>query len=90
MLASCPAPAAAGSLVYVYLCFDPPQINKAELDGSRAASETVRVVGRTVWLFAPDGVGRSKLAAKIEKLTGVQVTALNLNTLRKMVEMLDS
>ncbi len=89
VLASCPAPAAAGNLVYAYLCFDPPQMNKAELDGLQAASETVRVVGRTVWLVAPDGVGRSKLAAKMEKLTGVQVTARNLNTLRKMVEMLD-
>jgi len=36
----------------------------------------------------PDGVGRSKLAAKVEKLLAVPVTARNWNTVSKLKQML--
>ena len=41
-------------------------------------------------MHAPDGVGRSVLFAKLEQvLCGTDFTARNLNTVRKLVEMLD-
>jgi uncharacterized protein (DUF1697 family) len=39
------------------------------------------------YLHAPDGIGRSKLAAHAEKLLGVPVTARNWRTVRKVMEM---
>jgi uncharacterized protein (DUF1697 family) len=87
VLAGCPCAAEKGNLAHAYLCFAPPQLDKAAIAVLREPSETVTVVGRTVWLHAPDGVGRSKLAAKLERLIGVEATARNLNTVRKMVEM---
>ena len=39
------------------------------------------------YLHAPDGIGRSKLAANIEKLLGVPTTARNWRTVRKVMEM---
>lgn len=39
------------------------------------------------YLHAPDGVGRSKLAANAEKLLGVPTTARNWRTVRKVLEM---
>jgi len=38
-------------------------------------------------LSAPDGIGRSKLAASVEKLLGVPATARNLRTASKLCEM---
>jgi uncharacterized protein (DUF1697 family) len=88
VLAECPCPDEKGNLAHAYLCYDNPKIDHASVEALRVASENVTVVGRTVWLHAPDGVGRSKLAAKMEKLIGVEATARNLNTVKKMVEML--
>lgn len=90
ILASCPCPGAKGNLAHAYLCYGPPLLDQSGIDALRAASETVAVVDNTVWLHAPDGIGRSKLAAKMEKLIGVEATARNLNTMRKIVEMLDA
>jgi uncharacterized protein (DUF1697 family) len=39
------------------------------------------------YLHAPEGIGRSKLAANVEKLLGVPVTARNWRTGRKIMEM---
>ena len=89
VLASCPCPDEKGNLAHAYLCYADPMLDQVGVDQLRVASETVTVAGRTVWLHAPDGIGRSKLAAKMEKLIGVEATARNLNTVRKMVEMLD-
>jgi uncharacterized protein (DUF1697 family) len=41
------------------------------------------------YLHAPDGVGRSKLAANAERLLGVPATARNWRTVRKVMEMAD-
>jgi len=39
------------------------------------------------YLFAPDGIGRSKLAAKVESCLGVPATARNYNTVMKVLSM---
>ncbi len=41
------------------------------------------------YLHAPDGIGRSRLAANIEKLLGVPTTARNWRTVRKVMDMAD-
>jgi uncharacterized protein (DUF1697 family) len=42
------------------------------------------------YLHAPEGIGRSKLAAKAEKLLGVSATARNWRTVCKIMEMAQS
>jgi uncharacterized protein (DUF1697 family) len=41
------------------------------------------------FLHAPDGIGRSRLAANAERLLGVPATARNWRTVRKVMEMAD-
>jgi uncharacterized protein (DUF1697 family) len=52
----------------------------------RACSTTERweLVGSALYLHAPDGIARSKLAAGVERWLGVPVTARNWNTLEKL------
>ena len=85
--ATCPFPDAKGKHVLAYLCFDAPTLDRAAIAGVQTASEHLQVVGRTVWLHAPDGIGRSRLVAQIERYIGVGATARNFNTIRKMAEM---
>jgi uncharacterized protein (DUF1697 family) len=63
---------------------------KPDLDGLRAIKskyEEFRLNKKVFYLYTPDGVGRSKLAAKVEKSLGVPVTARNWNTVSKLLAM---
>lgn len=86
--ASCPFPRDAGKLVHAFLCYEQPQLNNDRIAELRTRTEQVVCRDQTVWLYAPDGIGRSKLAAKIEGFLGTKATARNLNTINKMTELL--
>ncbi len=53
----------------------------------KSPSERYHLTDRVFYLHAPDGIGRSKLAASVEKLLGVTVTARNWRTVQKLWEM---
>lgn len=57
------------------------------IDKLRAASERCQLVGRVFYLFAPEGIGRSKLAAKSEKLLGAAMTDRNWRTVLALAAM---
>lgn len=91
-VAACPFDPTAGKEVHGFLLFGPARIVAEELARWKAPRETLVMQGLTVWLHAPDGIGRSKLADRLHKvLVGVdaplQMTGRNLNTLRTLVEM---
>ena len=50
-------------------------------------SEKFTLSNQVFYLYAPDGVGRSKLVAQVEKCLGVPVTARNLKSVKKIAEM---
>lgn len=54
------------------------------LEKYQSESEQYELKGRVLYLHAPDGIARSKLAVKIEKAIGVPVTARNWNTVQKL------
>jgi len=65
----------------------PDQPDIEGLDALKKASERFRLDGRVFYLHAPEGVGRSKLAAKAERLLGVPMTDRNWRTVRRLQEM---
>lgn len=89
-LAACPFDPVTGKHVHGIFCFDDSVFEPDAYADLKIDSEVIEVMGRTVWLLAPGGVGRSKLVEKFHKvITGTRTTARNLNTIRKLVEMLD-
>lgn len=50
------------------------------LESIRAQSERFQLIDRVFYLHAPDGIGRSKLAASSEKILGVSLTYRNWRT----------
>lgn len=70
-----------------FLSSAPQSPNLEKLEDIRKQSERFRFVGSVFYLYAPDGVGRSKLSAASEKLLGVPMTDRNWNTVCKMREM---
>jgi len=59
------------------------------LEKRRTGSEQFKLHQKVFYLYAPDGVGRSKLAGQAERLLGVAVTARNWNTVSKLAAMLE-
>jgi len=57
------------------------------LEGVRSDTEEFSLVDRVFYLHAPDGVGRSKLAARIERSLGVRTTARNYRTVDTLLKM---
>lgn len=65
----------------------------ADVDAMQACkgpTEKFTLTDDALYLHAPDGIGRSKFAAAAERLLGVEATGRNLNTVRKLLEMLSS
>jgi uncharacterized protein (DUF1697 family) len=78
-----------GKHLHLFFCDPTPgPIDTGYLDALKAPTEEFRLVGKVFYLHAPEGIGRSKLAAKIDKaIPGVSMTARNLNTVTKLVEL---
>ncbi|MEJ2702394.1 MAG: DUF1697 domain-containing protein [Sedimentisphaerales bacterium] len=67
---------------------DKPDLEK--LTAIKADSEEFKLHGKVFYLYAPDGFGRSKLAAKVEQALGVPATARNWNTVTKLAAMVNN
>ncbi|TWT95225.1 hypothetical protein Pla108_33680 [Botrimarina colliarenosi] len=72
------------SLHAYFLAAKPKAPDMDGLSRLPAPSERYHLAGRVFYLHAPDGVGRSRLAARAEKLLGVEVTARNWRTVAEL------
>lgn len=83
-----PFPQAEGAALHAFLLGEPARyadVNRMER--LKAHNEAFAVRDRVVYLHAPDGTGRSKLAPVMEKCLGVPCTARNWNTVLKLAAM---
>lgn len=76
------------SLHLFFLASSPDSPDLDALTAVKSRSERFRLLGRVFYLHAPDGIGRSKLATKVEKALGVAATARNWRTVDKLCAML--
>ena len=77
-----------GNQSHVYFCWDRPEIDGSLYDELRSGDEDLRLVGGQVHFLAPEGIGRSKLAEKLGRvIRGSEITGRNLNTVRKLADM---
>ena len=74
-----------GKALHIWFFVDRSNFDTAKADALAIPSEKYFVTGHAIYLFAPDGIGRSKLAAAMEMIAGVPVTARNWNTVAKLL-----
>ena len=77
------------ALHYYFLASTSEKPDLDTLKDVALSSERFELRDKVFYLCAPDGIGRSKLAAKIEKAMGVSVTARNARTVSKLLSMAD-
>ncbi|MFD5779628.1 DUF1697 domain-containing protein [Streptomyces sp. NPDC126933] len=90
---ACPFPAATLEGKQLHVTFfsehvDPGRL--ASLDQDTYLPEEFRLGDRALYLYVPNGLGRSKLAEALAKpalFKGVTATSRNWNTVRKLVEL---
>ena len=68
-----------------FLASAPEDPDLDALGNVRGELERFALKDRTFYLHAPEGLGRSRLAARAERLLGVPVTARNWRTVRKVL-----
>lgn len=73
-----------------FLSASPTSPNLEKLAALKKDSERFLLTERVFYLHAPEGVGRSRLAANAEKLLGVPMTDRNWKTVCKVMEMAGS
>ena len=89
-LQSNPFPAATENPKTLHLYFlsaIPTDVDIDGLEKLKSTSENCRLIEQVFYLHAPDGIGRSKLAARAEKLLGVPATGRNWRTAQKILEL---
>ncbi|MET9290415.1 DUF1697 domain-containing protein [Streptomyces sp. NPDC003077] len=90
---ACPFPAASleGRQLHLMYFSAPVTASRyASIDAVAHAPEEFRLGDRALYLYTPDGLGRSKLAEVLTRISpgeGVIATTRNWNTVRKLVEL---
>jgi uncharacterized protein (DUF1697 family) len=75
---------------YFFLESAPADPDLDAIEHAAKDSERWALIEKTFYLHAPDGIGRSKLAASAEKLVGVGATARNGRTVDKLLDMVNA
>ena len=89
-IASNPFPEADAEPATVHLFFldaPPPSPDLAGIEAIRGPRERVIIDGAVLYLHTPDGLGRSRLSERAERLVGVPATARNWKTVRRLEEL---
>jgi uncharacterized protein (DUF1697 family) len=89
-IASNPFPEAESEPKTLHLYFlvsVPKHPDLKTLEGIKRESERFKLKGKVFYLHAPEGIGKSKLAVRAEKLLGIAVTARNWRTVCKILTM---
>jgi uncharacterized protein (DUF1697 family) len=70
-----------------FLAARPRHPDLESLERLRTGGERFALEQDVFYLHAPEGIGRSKLAAKVEKALGIPATARNWRTVQKLLEL---
>lgn len=77
-----------GKLLVSFLASDPGEEGREKLRQMKCDPEELRIEGREVYIYFPNGMGRSKLPwAGLDKTLKTQATGRNWNSVTKMLEM---
>jgi uncharacterized protein (DUF1697 family) len=80
-----------GKLLMTFLAAEPGPESQLVLDGLKKHPEELHLKGRELYIYFPNGAGKSKLPwSSVEKLLKVQGTARNWTSVTKMLEIAEA
>ncbi|RLU94706.1 hypothetical protein CTZ27_18525 [Streptomyces griseocarneus] len=87
---ACPFPASSLEPKQLHVTYFAEPVTAADferVDGGRFLPEEFRLGDRALYLYAPEGLGRSKLAEALARTGPAVATSRNWNTVLKLVEL---
>jgi uncharacterized protein (DUF1697 family) len=75
------------TLHFLFLAEPAANPDTKALDDAKTSTERYKLTHGVFYLHAPDGIGRSKLAANAEKHLGVMATGRNYRTVEKLLSL---
>jgi len=78
------------TLHLMFLASIPTDPDFDSLDELKKESESYELKERVFYLYAPEGIGRSKLAGNVDQALGVTMTGRNWRTVKKISEMIEN
>lgn len=89
-IANNPFPTTDGKALHFYFLESRTnQPNMERLMSLKSESEEFELNQKVFYLYAPLGIGRSKLASEVEKALGISVSARNWNTVNKILSLVE-
>ena len=77
-----------GKAQHVFFFKAPPEkVDRDLLDSLKADSEAYEITDELMYLYAPEGIGRSKMVEKLGRAIKADMTARNLNTVETLRDM---
>lgn len=77
-----------GKAQHVFFFKAPPtKVDRELLDSLKAESEAYEITDELMYLYAPEGIGRSKMVEKLGRAIKADMTARNLNTVETLRDM---
>jgi uncharacterized protein (DUF1697 family) len=80
----------ASKLSVLFLASDPGSEVREQVGAIPTAGEEVKALRREVFIYYPDGMGRSKLPAALDKVLRVKGTGRNWRTVSKLLAMAEA
>ena len=77
-------------LAVFFLADSPPAEVRSKVLAIKVGPEELQSEGRELFIYFPDGMGRSKLPPVLDRTLKMPATARNWNTVNKLLEMADS
>jgi uncharacterized protein (DUF1697 family) len=77
-------------LIVTFLAYDPGQETQDKLRKLKTAGEELQIRGRELYIYFPNGMGRSKLPALIDRTLPTPGTARNWNSVTKLLDMAEA
>ena len=85
-----PEAAATPKLLHVWVLTELPDNPViGAMNALKADSERFALMDNALYLHAPEGIGRSRLAARVDHCLGVPTTARNWRTVTKLIDLAD-
>lgn len=85
-----PYTANSGKTIHFYFCKSKANIDIKKIEKYQSKSEDYKLKNNICYFYAPDGIGKSKLINNIEKCLGTPATGRNLNTLKKLKQLMET
>ena len=77
------------ALHFFFLDEEPKSVDWEKMNTLKAETEDFKLHKKVFYLYAPEGIGRSRLVEKLGQCIRNPMTARNWNTVRKLVELVE-